>query len=115
MMAAYAAIDIALDTHPFSGATTTCEALWMGLPVITLAGDRPAGRQSEGILRTLGRVDWVVSDADDFVRIARDCAADADGRSAWRNASRERMAATTLADGAAYAAGLASVLRRLAR
>ncbi len=115
MMAAYAGIDVALDTHPFSGATTTCEALWMGLPVITLAGDQPAGRQSEGILRTLGRAGWVASDADDFVRIARDCAADADGRSAWRNASRERMAATTLGDGAAYAAGLAGVLRRLAR
>lgn len=114
MMAAYAGIDIALDTFPFSGATTTCEALWMGLPVLTLPGDRPAGRQSAGILRTLGRPEWVARDADDFVRIAAQCAAAGAARVEWRRTSRMQMAATTLANGAAYAAEFARVLRRLA-
>lgn len=115
MMAAYAEIDVALDTHPFSGATTSCEALWMGVPVLTLPGDRPAGRQSASILHTLGRPEWVARDADGFVRIARELGADGAGRSVWRTTLRTQMAATTLADGAAYAAEFAQVLRRLAR
>jgi protein O-GlcNAc transferase len=113
MLAAYAGVDIVLDTTPFSGATTSCEALWMGVPVLTLPADRPAGRQTASILHTLGMTQWVARDADDFVRIALACGRDAAQRRAWRRSLRARMAATTLGDGRAYAREFAQLLRRL--
>lgn len=72
----YGLMDIALDTYPYHGTTTTFEALWQGVPVVTLRGDRHASRVGASILTHLGKPEWIGSDDDDYIRIARDLAAD---------------------------------------
>lgn len=66
----YGEMDIALDPHPFNGAATTCEALYMGVPVVTMAGDRHASRVGVALLTALGRWEWIAKDEEDYVRIA---------------------------------------------
>lgn len=66
-LAAYERIDLALDTFPYNGGTTTSEALWQGVPVITFPGDRWAARQSTSINRAAGLDDFVCSNLDDYI------------------------------------------------
>ncbi len=63
----YDLVDIALDTFPYNGGTTTTEALWQGVPVLTFDGDRWASRTSKSLLRAAGLDDWVMADEDTFV------------------------------------------------
>lgn len=93
----YNAIDVALDAFPYNGGTTTTEALWQGVPVLTPRGDRWAGRTSESLLRSAGLADFVTADIAGFVeaacRIARD--PDTPARlSALRQGLRERLKAS---------------------
>ncbi|MFX9081385.1 hypothetical protein ABTN40_20130, partial [Acinetobacter baumannii] len=76
----YHEIDIALDPFPYNGTTTTCEALWMGVPVVTLAGDRMISRIGISLLTAVGLDDLIAETRDDYVRIAATLAADADRR-----------------------------------
>ena len=107
----YNEVDIALDTYPYHGTTTTCEALWMQRPVITLAGDRHASRVGASLLHAIGKDHWVAGTADDYVRIAREFAADrarlADEAEGLRNALR----ASPLFDYAGQAALFGAALR----
>jgi protein O-GlcNAc transferase len=64
------AVDIALDTLPYSGGTTTCDALWMGVPVLTVPGSRSASRSAASILSAVGLSDWIARSAEEYVRIA---------------------------------------------
>ncbi len=113
MLAEYGDVDIALDPFPFSGCLTTVEALWMGVPVITLEGSRPVARQSAAILARLGLSDFVAGSGEDYVRRARALADDIDRRSALRKGLRGRMSASTLLDGWAVAASLEAAYRRM--
>ena len=70
MLQEYGDIDIALDSFPFSGALTTCEALWMGVPVITLPWERPVSRQTMMILKSLGLDEWIAHSPDEYVKNA---------------------------------------------
>ena len=63
----YGRIDVALDTFPYAGATTTLEALYMGVPVITLAGDRHAARLGVSILSALDLPDWIARDRREYI------------------------------------------------
>lgn len=90
--------DLALDPFPYSGGRTTLEALWMGLPVITLPAESFAGRHSLGYLSTLGLTDWVARDEDHYAELAAALACDPAGLALWRRASRERIMASPLAD-----------------
>ncbi len=67
----YSRIHVALDTTPYNGTTTTCEALWLGVPVVCLAGDRHASRVSASLLAAIGRPDLVARSKDDYVATAR--------------------------------------------
>ncbi|MGQ0626716.1 MAG: O-linked N-acetylglucosamine transferase, SPINDLY family protein [Phycisphaerales bacterium] len=96
----YAHIDIALDTAPYCGTTTTCEALFMGVPVVTLVGDRHASRVGLSLLSAVGRDSWCAHTRDDYATIA---ATLADGPRPGRAALRAQLLASPLCDPHAHA------------
>lgn len=102
-LGAYREIDIALDSFPYNGTTTTCEALWMGVPVVTLRGDRHAARVGASLLGWVGLTDLVAADTEEFVRICARLAGDAGGAAGMRAGLRERMRASLLLDEAGFA------------
>lgn len=99
----YSKIHFALDTFPYNGTTTTCEALWMGVPVITLKGDRHASRVGESLLQAVGLPDFIAEDTAQYVEKAIGLAGDTDGLMQWRNELRPILEASNLLDGEAYA------------
>ncbi|NBO80697.1 MAG: FtsX-like permease family protein, partial [Actinobacteria bacterium] len=102
MMQEYRDIDIALDPTPYNGGTTSLQALWMGVPVVALAGTNFVSRMGASFLHTLGRPDWVAEDDDRYVAAALNLARDIAGLRAGRPALRARMAASALCDVDAY-------------
>jgi predicted double-glycine peptidase len=109
----YGDVDIALDSFPFSGCLTTCEALWMGVPVVTLPCTRPVSRQSQAFLTALGRTEWVAQDHDDYVHIATDLASDLSRLAEFRRDQRARMAASPVCDGPRFARHFEAALRSI--
>jgi len=95
-LATYGQIDIALDTYPYNGATTTCEALWMGVPVVSLTGATHASRMGLSILNAAGRTDWAAGDAEGYVATAASLAADAGSLAATRAGLRASLADSAL-------------------
>ncbi|MBF0375680.1 MAG: tetratricopeptide repeat protein, partial [Alphaproteobacteria bacterium] len=98
----YERIDVALDPHPYSGGVTTLEALWMGVPVVTLPGATFPGRHSLSILSNLGLGEWVARDEADYVEIAARLIADRGLRASLRRELRGRVAGSALCDGATH-------------
>jgi predicted O-linked N-acetylglucosamine transferase (SPINDLY family) len=94
----YSHVDIALDTYPYHGTTTTCEALWMGTPVITRAGVTHASRVSVSLLQNIGCADCVAVDADDYVFRAVALANDTARLIDLRTDLRAKMASSALMD-----------------
>jgi FkbM family methyltransferase len=97
-LAEYGRVDIALDPTPYNGVTTTCEALWMGVPVVTMWGQEHAGRVAGDFLTTIGNGDLVGQNAADFVRIAAELARDPARLTRLRTELRESMRASPLMD-----------------
>lgn len=113
MLAQYADIDIALDPLPFGGGLTSCEALWMGAPIVTLAGDRPAGRQTAAFLDSIGFGDGVARSLPEYVARAAALAADPVRLADMRAGARQRMARSPLCDGALFAPALEAAFRQM--
>jgi len=98
-MACYDELDIAMDpVGGIAGGTTTCDALWMGVPVITLAGDRMASRMTASMLSALGRDEWIARTESEYVKKVLELAADVQGRRALRFVLRGQMAQSPLCD-----------------
>lgn len=113
MLAEYGDVDISLDTFPYNGGATTCEALWMGVPVVTLAGGTPISRQSKSFLHTIGYPEWVAETSDEFVKIATDLAADFSRLSLIRLGLRQKMAESPLCNGRRFTGNLEHAYRRM--
>jgi predicted O-linked N-acetylglucosamine transferase (SPINDLY family) len=112
-IARYAEIDVALDTVPYNGTTTTCEALWMGVPVVTLAGDRHAARVSASILARIGAQGWAARDTAGYAAVAAGLVADAGSLARIRAGLRARMAGSALCSGVRLARELEALYRGL--
>jgi predicted O-linked N-acetylglucosamine transferase (SPINDLY family) len=115
LLAGYGSIDIALDPFPYSGGVTTCEALWMGVPVVTLAGERMASRQSTSHLSNVGFTEGIAGTPGEFVAKALDLAQDLDRLAGLRSGLRDRMAASPLVNGERFTANLLATLLRLSQ
>jgi len=108
-MDTYARVDVALDTLPYNGTTTTCEAMWMGVPVVSLVGDRHAGRVGLSLLSAVGLPDLAAASPEDYVRAAVDLASNADRRGDLRVGFRDRLLDSPLCDGPGFAKRLGDV------
>jgi predicted O-linked N-acetylglucosamine transferase (SPINDLY family) len=109
----YCAIDLALDPFPYNGGISTMDALWMGVPVITLAGRTAVGRAGVSILSNVGLSELIARTADAYVAIAREWARDTARLAAVRAGLRERMRSSPLLDGPQYAASVDAALRQM--
>jgi protein O-GlcNAc transferase len=114
-LAAYERVDIALDPVPYPGITTSAEALWMGVPVLTLAGDRFLSRQGVGLLSNAGLSDWVASDPDDYVARAVSHAGDLSHLAALRATLRERFVASPVCDAKRFSRNFEQALEAMWR
>ncbi|MBM3572961.1 MAG: hypothetical protein FJX52_11500 [Alphaproteobacteria bacterium] len=114
-IAAYDDIDIGLDPLPYGGGTTTREALWMGVPVVTLPGPTAVQRYGISILRVIGLEQGIAIDADDYVARAAAWARDLAGLANLRAALRARIEGSPLCDGRLFAGTLEAALRDLWR
>jgi protein O-GlcNAc transferase len=111
MMAAYGDVDIALDTMPYTGGTTTYQALWMGAPVITLRGHGFCQRMSSSILTAIDRSAWIADSEDGYVEAARRLASDRVALLEEKRGLRERMMASPALDIDRYTRDMEGVFR----
>jgi len=101
-LASYGAIDISLDTYPYHGTTTTCEALMMGVPVVSFAGPVHASRVGVSLLARLGHPEWVAASPERYIAIAVELARNLDGLVRIRSALRWKLAQSAVSDVAAF-------------
>lgn len=112
-LGAYGRVDIALDPFPYNGTTTTCEALWMGVPVITLAGRVHAARVGTSLLTHLGLPELVAYQPEDYVALCARLVGDLPRLAAWRASLRERMRSSSLCDAPQFTRHLEDAFRAM--
>jgi len=108
-------VDVALDTTPYSGGTTTCDTLWMGVPIVTVPGTRSISRSTASILATLGLSEWIAASPEDYVRLAVRCAEGRETIAELRRTLRERMRTSPLMDELKFARDVEEAYRRMWR
>lgn len=113
MLSEYGDIDIALDPFPYCGGLTSCESLWMGVPVITLPGELPVSRQTESFLKAIGLSNFVARSKDEYIYIACEAAANMELLVDVRSSLREKMSQSSLCDGEKFAADFGNVLHKI--
>jgi predicted O-linked N-acetylglucosamine transferase (SPINDLY family) len=107
----YNDVDIALDPFPYAGGTTSVEALWMGVPVLTLRGDRYVAHMGESILHNMGMPEWIAADPADYARKAAAFAGERKALAALRRDLRHRFVTSPLADAPRFAREFEAALR----
>ena len=112
-MALYDRVDIALDTFPYNGTTTTCEALWMGVPVLSLEGRHHAGRVGASLLSGVGLTDWLASSSQTFVAAAQVHAADLSKLAKLREGLRGQIAGSSLCDAPGFTRRLENAMQQV--
>ncbi len=114
-LTAYGQMDVALDTFPYCGTTTTCEALWMGVPVVTLAGQTHASRVGLSLLSAGGLVDYAAGAAEEYVAKAVGIASNVAALAQIRKRLRQQIGGTPLLDGRRHAREVESAYREIWR
>jgi predicted O-linked N-acetylglucosamine transferase (SPINDLY family) len=109
----YHRLDIVLDTFPYNGHTTSLDALWMGVPVVSLAGRTPVSRAGLSQLTNLGLPELVAHSEDDYVRIAVELAGDLPRLGQLRSTLRERMENSVLTDAPRFARNVEAAYRKM--
>lgn len=109
-METYSRVDVVLDTFPYPGGTTTLEAMWMGVPVLTMEGFNYMSRRGYSINMNASLPEWVAKNADDFVEKAFNIASDAEGLSALRATLRQRVTGSALFDQKRFAKDFGAML-----
>lgn len=109
-LTSYGEVDVILDTFPFPGGTTTCEAIWMGVPTITIAGDTLLSRQGASLLTAAGLKDWIAADVDQYVSKALRYTENLAGLAALRAGLRQQALDSPLFDAQRFARNLEAVL-----
>ncbi|HWR39335.1 MAG TPA: tetratricopeptide repeat protein [Patescibacteria group bacterium] len=109
----YHQIDIALDTYPYHGTTTTCDALWMGVPVVTLAGGTHVSRVGASLLTVAGLADWIAANEGEYIAIAAAKAADLKALAELRSGLRKQLASSPLTDACRFTAALETALKQV--
>lgn len=112
-LALYRSVDVALDTFPYNGTTTTCEALWMGVPVVTLSGDVHASRVGRSILTSLGLEQWIADSAGQYVDIAARLAMDSGRRRQEEQDLHSCIQESLLVDGQRHTSNMQQLLYSL--
>ncbi len=112
-LSVYGRIDIALDPLPYSGGLTTMEALWMGVPVLTLPGQRFTSRHSAAHLTAIGLENWIARDHADYIARAVELSRDREALSQLRAGLRDRMARSALCDGRSMARQVEAIYQDL--
>jgi protein O-GlcNAc transferase len=107
----YKEMDISLDTFPYSGGTSTVEAIWMGTPVITLKGDRFVSHMGESLLHNIGLEDCIADTPDDYVEKAVTLASDLPGLSILREKLRNQLMISPVCDATRFAGNLEDAFR----
>ena len=110
-LATFGEIDVVLDCFPYPGMTTSLEALLMGVPVVTLAGDRFVARIGEAILTAVGHPEWIATDAEDYVAIAASLAGDPERLAGLRGRLRDELLASPLGNPRRFTQGLDAAFR----
>ena len=110
-LAAYQRVDIALDPFPYTGGTTSVEGLWMGVPLLTLAGESFLSRQGVGLLMNAGLPEWIATDAADYVQRAVSHASDLQRLATLRLGLRQQVLASPIFDAPRFAGHFEAALR----
>lgn len=114
-LAQYASMDICLDTYPYNGTTTICEALWMGVPVVTWMGERAASRVGGSVLHQAGLSELIASNVEGYVGVATELARDVARLDALRRGMRDRLGKSALRDEHGFARAMETAYREVWR
>jgi hypothetical protein len=109
----YHDIDIALDPFPLTGGTTSCDALWMGVPLVTLEGEMFSSRLGTGLLKSIGKPEWIAQSTDEYVAIAARLAEDHEVLDQIRTSIRPLMESSPVMNEELHAREFGSALRRM--
>ena len=112
-LALYNRVDIGLDTFPYNGTTTTCEALWMGIPVVTLKGDRHSARVGASLLTRVGLKELITESEDEYIARTVELAGDLDRLRELRAGMRERIMESPLCDSRSFARSVEDIYMQI--